>query len=84
MGTLKNWEKSNKSLDEFLGEEPCRIDESLYMYIIEIVHARFSIHGHGQLGECEREENGIRYYMTVREVDGKYWYLGVLPAYQND
>lgn len=83
MKTFKSWENSGKDLDDYLGAEPCRIDEKLYMYIIEVVSAHFSTFGHGQLGECEFEKQGIDYHMTVRHIGEKHWYLGILPAYKN-
>lgn len=83
MKTFKSWENSGKDLDDYLGEEPCRIDDELYMYILEVVCAHFCWNGHGQLGEIEMQKDGIEYRMTVRHIGDKHWYLGILPEYKN-
>lgn len=82
MKTYKNWEKSNKDLDDFLNplEE---IDEELYLYIIEIVPPYWCYGGFGQNGEPTKKDKHCIYYRdTVMNVNGRYYYLGVLPEFK--
>lgn len=83
MKTLKGWEKSpNLNLGEYL-KEPCRINEELYNYIAEVVSPQYCSDGIIQEGEPEfTNEDGIYHYMTVTLVNGKYFYLGVLPEFK--
>lgn len=43
--TLKQWEKSDIDLDEFLTESPCEIDEDLYNYIASEIPAHYMFAG---------------------------------------
>lgn len=85
--TLKGWEKSNLDLDEYLGPGPCRINEELSSYIGECVPPKYTSEEFTQGGDPhdhETSEDGdfIGYYMTVKHVEGKYFYLGVLPEFK--
>lgn len=83
MKTYKQWQKSSLDLDQFL-EYPCEIDEKLYMYIAEIVAPNYCNGGIFQCGEpMYSDENGIGWYDTVSDVKGKYFYLGILPDFNN-
>lgn len=82
MKTLKKWGKSNLSLIEYL-TEPCQIDEELHNYLGEIVAPQYCFSGLIQLGEAERsDDDGILYYMSSSFVNGKYFYLGILPEFR--
>lgn len=84
MKTKKQWEKSGLDLDEFLGEEPCRIDEDLYNYIGEAVAPNWCCQSFVQLGEAEKEDEdipGLMYYTTATHVGDRYFYLGILPDF---
>ena len=82
MKTLKGWNKSNLSLIEYL-TEPCQIDEELHNYLGEIVAPQYCFGGLVQLGEAERSDDvGILYYMSSSFVNGKYFYLGILPEFR--
>ena len=89
MKTLEAWEKSNLDLDDYLGNEPCEIDEVLFNYIAETVLPQFLYGGFVQGGECERSEftnpfylEEIFFYMTTSSVNEKYFYLGILPEFK--
>jgi hypothetical protein len=76
--TLKQWDKSGIELTEFL--KPCdQVDEDLYMHMGEIVAPQYCSREFLQVGEAGRKEDGVYFYTTFSQVDGKYFYLGVLP-----
>ncbi len=83
--TLKGWEKSNVDMSEYLGLDPCEIDEALANDILETVASEFTHnteYGYvGQGGEPEDKIDGIYYHMTVRMVGDKHYYLGILPSF---
>ncbi|WP_421977849.1 hypothetical protein [Roseivirga seohaensis] len=86
--TLKGWKKSNLNLDDYL-PEPCEIDEELSLYIGECVPAKYLGFENKltQGGDCEKEEEAedgdpIGYYMTTSFVNGKNFYLGILPEFR--
>lgn len=82
MKTRKGWNKSNLDLKNYL-PEPCQIDESLHNYLGEIVAPQYCYDGLIQLGEAERsDDEGIMYYMTSVHINGKYFYLGILPEFR--
>jgi len=82
MKTRKGWEKSNLDLINYL-TEPCQIDEELHNYLGEIVAPQYCYDGLIQLGEAERtDDDGIFYYMSSSFVNGKYFYLGILPEFR--
>lgn len=79
MKTFYNWEKSGLNLTEFvrLGDE---IDYEIYEHIgYALVGPNYNNGKIIQCGECSFERDGIDYYMTATEKDGKYFYLGELP-----
>lgn len=82
MKTLKGWERSNVDLGDYLGECPLRIDEDLYNYIGSCVPAQYCTCGYLQGGDCEFIEDDVEFYTTCREVDGKFYYLGILPSFK--
>lgn len=65
------------------------IDEDAWNYLMEIVAPHFCCVGHkggwwGQNGECYIRIDGKPFYMTVWEsVEGKYYYMGVLPEFKD-
>ena len=81
MKTKKAWEKSGLDLDKYL-TEPCLIDEDLFLYLGEIVAPQYCGGGIVQLGEAERSEDGVQFYMSASHIDGKYYYLGILPEFK--
>lgn len=81
MKTYKEWDLSELNLDKYL-TEPCEIDEELELYIGEIVAPQYLGNGLTQMGEAEKDEDGIPFYMTTSCVNGKYFYLGVLPEFK--
>jgi hypothetical protein len=69
-------------LNDYL-TEPCQIDEELHNYLGEIVAPQYCFSGLIQLGEAERsDDDGILYYMSSSFVNGKYFYLGILPEFR--
>lgn len=80
--THKEWEKSNKPLNEFLNH-PCEIDEALYLHICEMVAPSYSYLQITQSGEATREIDNVIYYKTVYRVNNKYYYLGILPEFKH-
>lgn len=82
MKTKKEWENSNLDLDEYLNE-PCEIDEELDLYIGECVSPKYNSPLFTQCGEPRYYEDGIGYFMTVSIVNGKHFYLGILPEFKD-
>lgn len=84
MKKLKQFERQEeKDLTEFL-ENPCEIDKEMYYHIIcGYVSPSYSGNdGIAQAGEPEKNVDGVYYFMTVSHINGKYWYLGVLPEFK--
>ena len=87
MKTKTGWENSALDLDEYLNE-PCEIDEALSNYIGECVSPKYIDEGLTQGGDPIKHdgnpENGdlIGYYATTSTVNGKHFYLGVLPEFR--
>lgn len=79
--TRKGWEKSNLDLDKYL-TEPCEIDEELSLYIGECVAPTYYSDGLTQGGDPEKHEDSIGFYMTTSIVNGKHFYLGILPEFK--
>lgn len=86
--TLAGWEKSNVDLNEYL-TEPCEIDEELSNYIGGCVVPQYLGWGNGliQGGDPEKHEiqrtgTPIGYYMTTLHINGKHFYLGILPEFR--
>lgn len=82
MKTLKAWEKSNYRLDAYLGKIPCQIDEALALYIGECVAPQYCSPDFTQTGEPDYEKYGVECYITTSSVDGKYYFLGILPEFK--
>jgi hypothetical protein len=80
MKTRKGWEKSNIILSDYL-KKPCQIDEALHNYIGEIVTPQYNYDGIVQCGEAEYHDGYVLNYMTSRHINGKYFYLGILPEF---
>lgn len=80
MKTLKQFEKSELGIDEFL--KPLdRIDWFLYEHILcGYVACNFDDGQFGQNGECSKEKDGVSYYSTVMTVGDKYYFLGDAPS----
>lgn len=86
--TKKGWDKSGLNLDKYL-TEPCEIDEEMYMYIGECVAPKYCSPWLTQGGDPEtsapsfnEEDDDVFYYMTVSEVNDRYYYLGILPEFR--
>lgn len=82
MKTLKQFEKSEKNLEDFL--QPLdRIDWFLYEFILcGYVAPSFDNGTVGQAGEAEKKEHNIYYYRTVMQTKDRYFYLGILPEFK--
>lgn len=79
MKTYEDWENSNLDLSEFIqaGDE---IDFEIYEHIgYALVGPNYDNGKVLQCGECSFARDGVDYYMTATEKDGKYFYLGELP-----
>lgn len=86
MKTLKGWEESNLDMDEYLNE-PCEIDEELYLDILECVPTHYSGELAQQGGDaCDSFENHkgkkVFTYRTVNSLNGKFFNLGILPEFK--
>lgn len=81
--TLKGWNKSNLNLDEYL-TEPCEIDEELYLG--KYVPPQYWGYIFTQCGEVQKHQYSegnklIAYFMSASKVKNKYFYLGILPEF---
>lgn len=87
MKTLKKWEKSKLDLDDYLSE-PCEIDEDLSNYIGEVIAPQYCGNGLTQGGDAIKSEESydnfkkIYFYMTTSYINGKHFYLGILPEFK--
>lgn len=86
MKTKKGWDASNLSLSVYM-KEPTEIDEEMYMYISEVVAPHYLrqdlTQGGDPYGAMPAEDGTTVFtYMTVSEVNGKYFYLGILPEFK--
>lgn len=84
--TYKGWLETTLDLDKYLAE-PCVIDSDLYHFILAC--APFKSFSLGLIQGGDSEEHGetedgepIEYYMTISEVDDRYFYLGILPEFR--
>lgn len=84
--TLKIWNILNIDLDYYLGLEPVEIDEEMFLYLLEVVPVESSFETRfgslGQTGEANDKFDGIYFHSTVNRVNGKYYYLGILPEFK--
>lgn len=88
MKTIKKWEKSGLEWDDYfkVGDQ---IDEETFLYIAEIVPPEYCNENFVQGGEASfskkvlmREYEKIYYHPTaLRTTNGKYFYLGDLPSF---
>ena len=86
MKTLKEFEKIQKlELTEYL-PEPCEIDWDLYSHVsCGYVASSYLGASLSQAGEAhDTNEDDVYTYMTVSEVNGKYFYLGILPGFKTE
>ena len=86
MKTLKNWEKSNLDMDVYLNE-PCEIDEALYLDILECVPTHYSSEYAQQGGDAidsfeDYKGKKVFTYMTVNSINGKLYIKGNLPEFK--
>lgn len=86
MKTLKGWEKSNLDMTEYL-DEPCEIDEELYLDILECVPPHYLGELAQQGGDAiysfkNQKDKEVFTYMTVSNINSKYFYLGILPEFK--
>ena len=88
MKTYEEWEKSGLAFDDYL-VEPCEIDERLDMFIGDCIAPNYLGEGLTQGGDCVKQEVSpcdgrklIKYYSTSCHVNGKYFYLGILPEFR--
>lgn len=80
MKTLKQYEKSNLGLHEFL-KPMDRIDWYLYEHIMcGYVAPNFDDGKFAQGGECNHSKDGTWYYNTVMSFGEKYYYLGLMGS----
>lgn len=79
MKTFEAWNNSGLDLTEFVkpGDE---IDYEIYEHIgYALVSPNYDDGKTLQCGECSFKRDGVNYFMTAEEKDGKYFYLGELP-----
>ncbi len=82
MKTRKGWVKSGLYLEDYISE-PCVIDEELHNYLGEIVAPQYCCKGLIQTGEASLVDSvGVAHYMTSVHLNGKYFYLGILPEFK--
>ena len=88
--TIKKWKKSELEWDDYFksGDE---IDEETFLHIAESVPAEFDDKNFVQCGEASStkinsyDKRDVYYHSTAFGAnDGKYYYLGDLPTFNND
>ena len=83
MKTYNEWESSGVDLDKYL-TGPCEVDEEIYLYIVEFCPPTYDDGVFVQSGEATGETKiyGTFTFDTFQRKDGRYFYLGVLPAFK--
>lgn len=82
--TYQDWQSNfNGSLGKYLGQEPCEIDEELYLYLAEVVPPTYSSENFIQTGEASFSQFGTLFYHTCSSFGEKCFYLGVLPEFKD-
>ena len=79
--TLVKWEETNLDLDQYLGKEPCEIDDELYGYIWEYGPPAYDDGIFTQSYEAAGKVNDVFTFDTFSRINGKYFFLGTLPAF---
>lgn len=81
MKTKKGWDKANVDFDEYV--KPLdEVDEALYLRMTEIVAPQYCTHEFAQIGEPDFDKDGVYFYSTFSQINGRYYYLGVLPEFK--
>jgi len=82
--TYQDWQSNfDGDLGQYLGKEPCEIDEELYLYLAEVTPATYSSQDFIQTGEASFSKYGTLFYATCSCVGNKHFYLGDLPEFQD-
>ena len=80
MKTKDAWDAADVPLSEFLA--PCdEVDEDLYDYMAGVVYPQYLTRELYQVGEAEYKNEGVFHYATFRRVGEQYFYLGILPEF---
>jgi hypothetical protein len=87
--TYKGWEESNLNLSDYL-QFPCEIDEELANHISESTFPHYNTgeFTQGLDPEFSRDsydespEKEVFFYTSFSHIDGKFFYLGVLPEFR--
>lgn len=83
MKTYKKWEKADDAwLHWYLWNQPCEIDEELYNYIGWVTAPQYCFLGLIQGGDAVRSEDWVLFFDTITYIDNKYFYLWILPEFQ--
>lgn len=83
--TYQDWQSNfDGDLSQYLGQIPCEIDEILYLYLAEVTAPTYSSENFIQTGEASFSNKfGALFYHTCSSFGDKYFYLGVLPEFQD-
>ena len=81
--TLKWLEKSPLEFRQYLSS-PCEIDEDLYNEIAWVVPPVYSYEWLVQWWDAEYTKHDVLFYSTVSYIDGKYYYLWILPEFKQE
>ncbi len=85
MKKFKIWQKSGQNFKEYMKDIPCEVDEEMYNHFAEWSPASYQDgEGFMQSGECSRKIKNTEYYETFRILDGKFYYLGDMPAFMSE
>ena len=80
MKTYNGWQKSGLDLTEYI-KPMDRVDETIYMHMLEVVTPHFQKDGYFQVGEASHETDHVEYRDTFYTDNNRYWYLGELPSF---
>ena len=83
--TLENWQESNKDFLDYINPMD-EIDEDLYNHFLEITVPKYAKRYNNQdcyqIGEAFDEVDNVFLYETFTSLNGKYFYLGILPEFK--
>lgn len=95
MKTLKEWHESQLDLLDYLGTEPCEVDEDIYYDQLGAVSPAYLSHGLLQVGEpYTHDENNVPHYFTFKRMQYKhdpnggdvlhtFYFIGILPEFKS-
>lgn len=83
MKSKKEWDEKfpDMELNQYL-QPMDEVDEELHLRCGEIVAPQYLSKNFLQMGDADFKEDGVYFYTTFATYNGKHYYLGILPEFQ--